>query len=180
MATIIDIGRKYQKTTAEVQEALAAIKFGKNIAVATKIESSVEQQLDAHWRRQSAASKNKQQAEPKRQRTRTIGQTQVSERPRRVIKNPFATKPPRTATTAPATPAVAKPQPPQTPPPIVVKPQPKPQPPIIAAEVTGAHMSHHSNQTAGAALFPLHRLVPNRVPNRHRAHQPVYARAIPQ
>ena len=136
MATIIDIGRKYQKTTAEVQEALAAIKFGKNIAVATKIESSVEQQLDAHWRRQSAASKNKQQAEPKRQRTRTIGQTQVSERPRRVIKNPFATKPPRTATTAPATPAVAKPQPPQTPPPIVVKPQPKPQPPIIPAAET--------------------------------------------
>ncbi|MGI9337126.1 MAG: translation initiation factor IF-2 [Gammaproteobacteria bacterium] len=153
MATIIDIGRKYGKSAEQVRDALVAVKYGKKITVAAKIESSVEQQLDSYWRQQSAAAKNKQQATPdKRQRTRTIGQTQVSERPRRMIKRPVevqkpppvitstakTTTPPATATTA----AVAKPPPvKEVPPPPPIKPQQpkeqKEQPPITpkAAEV---------------------------------------------
>ena len=80
LATMLDIGKRYKKTEAEVRDALAAINFAKRITVATKIESLVEQQLDAYWREQDAA--------PKPQLNRTIGRTEFSERPRRVVKPP--------------------------------------------------------------------------------------------
>ena len=87
MATMLDIGKRYKKTEVEVRDALAAINFAKRITVATKIESSVEQQLVDYWREQDAAAdKAKETAAPKPQINRTIGRTEISERSRRVVK----------------------------------------------------------------------------------------------
>lgn len=129
MATIIDIGRKYGKTDAEVREALRAVNYGKAITVAAKIESSVEQQLDSYWRQKSAAAKQKQQAKPdNRQRTRTIGQTQVSERPRRAIKRPVqvAPKPAASPASSATAPVVKQPQVHIPPPPVPIATKPMP------------------------------------------------------
>ena len=95
---MLDIGKRYKKTEVEVRDALAAINFAKRITVATKIESSVEQQLDAYWREQDAAAdKAKETAAPKPQLNRTIGRTEVSARPRCIVKLPPPTPKPEPA-----------------------------------------------------------------------------------
>ena len=128
MATMLDIGKRYKKTEAEVRDALAAINFAKRITVATKIESSVEQQLDAYWREQdAAANKSKEEAAPKPQLNRTIGRTEISERPRRIVKPPAPppkqiAKPKPIPTPTPTAKPVAKPKP------VVATPTPSPTP----------------------------------------------------
>ena len=95
---MLDVGKRYKKTEVEVRDALAAINFAKRITVATKIESSVEQQLADYWREQDAAAdKAKETAAPKPQINRTIGRTEISERPRRVVKPPPPTPKPEPA-----------------------------------------------------------------------------------
>ncbi len=105
MTTTVDIARKYNKTDEEVAAALKAIQV-KRVSVGARIEPAVEQQLDIYWRKQSApGKKTKEKKAQPLGRTRTIGRTEISERPRRAISIPRPPQPspqPETITRPPA------------------------------------------------------------------------------